>query len=499
MLKKVIVKVLIILAAVILFAGLCVLTFVDIKSLKIHYIVNYETTEGGRIEGNIRQSVQKGKDAQTVTAVPDEGYRFLRWADTSSPNPERTDTNIVKDIKPQAKFVKISNIKQKILLVHVTEVQGTFKDIDGNDVVVDYKMTEEDLAVCRMITELFDICMNEMLDGLVTFEIDEYYTKEVVREECFNYKVADNIVWPSIYPQRIPEVAEKLSDYMAFISTVQFNYPNYAVISNIMDCAAMVYLRIPRMIMPSGESVNDYRFINDYSNYHWVSLVGDYVHQYIYTVTNRITKPKEYYYGNVLIEYENAYMGRDKNRYVYEIAKLFMLNQAMYNGEKVGIPFSVWTNEIYEVYYKCNVMYMGETPYYPIRVAKGCDCEVEAIPRPGYKFSHWSDGVQTAKRIDKNIQGDMEITAYFEPQEYSITYLATEGGHIEGKTNQKTYGINSFEHVLAVAEEGYKFIGWSDQKWEYASRVDFVTVVNVGEFENNNNNLVVTAIFEKVN
>ena len=145
--KKAVFRILVFIFIAILFAGLCVFTFVDFRSFKkVYYSVNYESTVGGKIVGSVKQSVQKGKDAETVTAVPDEGYRFLRWADTSSPNPERTDTNIVKDIKPQAKFVKISDIKYKILLVHVTEVQGTFKDIDGNDVVIDYKMTEEDLA-----------------------------------------------------------------------------------------------------------------------------------------------------------------------------------------------------------------------------------------------------------------------------------------------------------------------------------------------------------------
>lgn len=508
MLKKVVVKVLIILAAAILFAGLCVLLFVDFKSFrKVYYTVNYETTVGGKIDGSMKQSVQKGKDAETVTAVPDEGYRFLRWADTSSPNPERTDTNIVKDIKPQAKFVKISDIKYKILLVHVTEVQGTFKDIDGNDVVIDYKMTEEDLAACRMITELFDVCMNEMLDGLVTFEIDEYYTKEIVGEDSFKYTVYEDFVDLALYPPAIPEVAEKLSDYNTAITTVSINDPDRVIrgatagVTDVYSNTAMVYLRIPRVIMSNGDVVKNYDLINDYSDYEWVSQIETYVHEFVHTVEGRITMTWRRMYHYIIDEYSKAYVGYDINSYYFTISKLYLLNQAEDDGNKVGIPFPVWTNEIYNVHYNVNDESMGTTGSFssPLKVAKGCDgLEMEAIPWPGYRFVRWSDGVTTAKRIDRNIQSDMEMIAYFEPDKYTVNYIAAEGGKIVGNASQTMYGKCDFEPVTAVAEEGYRFVGWSDGK-ESAQRRDWIDAVSVLEFNKNNNELVLTAIFEKVN
>lgn len=510
--KKAVFRILLFIFIAILFAGLCVFTFVDFRSFKkVYYSVNYETTVGGKIVGSVKQSVQKGKDAETVTAVPDEGYRFLRWADTSSPNPERTDTNIVKDIKPQAKFVKISDIKYKILLVHVTEVQGTFKDIDGNDVVIDYKMTEEDLAACRMITELLDVCMNEMFDGLVTFEIDEYYTKDIVGEDSFKYTVFENFVDIALYPPAIPEVAEKLSDYNTAITTVSINDPDRALrgatagVTDVNSKTAMVYLKIPQVIMPNGETVNDYSLINDYSDYEWVNAIYPYVHEFVHTVEERITMPWRHKYHYILDDYDKTYIGYDSNLYAYTVSKLYLLNQAEYNGNKVGIPFPVWTNDIYEVHYNVYDRLMGTIGSWssPLKVAKGCDgVEMEAISWPGYRFVRWSDGVTTAKRIDRNIQSDMEVIAYFEPNEYTITYLATEGGHIEGKTNQVTYGNNPFETVTAVAEEGYRFVGWDDYSEgssEFNTRTDRIHVGNLELFESHNRSIVVTAIFEKVN
>ena len=508
--KKLVIKILVSFTAAFIFVALCVLTFVDFKSCNIeprYYSVNYEATKGGRIEGNINQTVQEGKNGEAVTAIPDEGYRFLRWSDTCSPNPKRTDTNVENDLNPQAKFVKISDVKYKILLVHVTEVQATFKDINGNDVVADYKMTEEDLTVCKMTTELFDICLNEMFDGLVTFEIDEYYTKEIMREENFEYRVFDYGVDVILYPHTIPEVAEKINSYRTSISTVALNDPQKALIGNtggVTDTTsrnAMVYLRVPQEITPSGDIVKNYNLLNDYSDYNWVGLIETYVHEFVHTVEEQIMATRRYPYHYIIGEYNKAYTGNDINRYAFTISKLYLLNQAEYNGETVGIPFPVWTNEIYKVHYNSNDESMGTIGSFssPLKVAKGCDGEeMEALPWPGYRFVCWSDGVTTPKRIDRNIQSDMNVIAYFEQDKYTINYIATIGGRIEGQVSQTMYGKCDFEPVTAIAEEGYRFVGWSDGI-ETIQRVDWIDARTVLVFNKNSNNLVVTAIFEKIN
>lgn len=504
--KKIIINILIVVAIVAVIVLLAVLTFVDFDALKKkEFTIKYEATVGGRIEGNANQTIEEGKDSETVTAVPDEGYRFLRWADTSSPNPVRTDTNVDKNLMPQAKFCKISDIKYKILLVHVTEVQATFKDKNGNDVVADYKMDEKDLKVCKMTTELFDICLNELMDGLVTFEIDEYYTKEIMREENFEDYHFEKGISPELYPPSIPEVAEKLKDYNTAITTVPLNDSNYALRGNIAGITdtksktAMVYLDITQNILPSGEFIKCYDLINAYNNYDWVNLINTYVHEFVHTVEERIDMPWRHKYHYIIEDYRKKYTGYDHNRYSYTISKLYLLNQAEYNGEKVGIPFPVWTNEIYEVHYNVNDRLMGTALSYPIKVAKGCDgIEIEAEPWPGYRFVRWSDGLTTAKRIDRNIQGDMEFIAYFEPDKYTVNYIATEGGKIVGNASQTMYGECDFEPVTAVAEEGYRFVGWSDGK-ESAQRMDRIDAVSVLEFNKNNNELVLTAIFEKIN
>lgn len=507
--KKIVARVLIIFVVAVLFAGLCVLTFVDFHSFrKVYYNINYETTVGGSLIGKGTQTVQKGKDGEMVTAVPDEGYRFLRWVDTCSPNPERTDKNIKKDINARAKFVKISDIKYRILLVHATEVQATFTDKDGNDVVVDYKMNEKDLAVCKMSTELFDVCLNELFDGLVTFEIDEYYTKEVMREDNFKSEINifDGNLYSYLFAQRIPEITHRLNNYRSIIVNVPLYDSGHSLHSGCGDTnsiSASIGFRVPRNTMPNGDSIKNYDLISDYADYAWVDIINDYTHAFVHTLQSQISD--EYPYHNIWREYRKAYTGKDINIYSFTIDKLFLLNQAEFDGKTVGIPFPVWGNEIYNVYYKCNSVSMGHiNKASPLKVAKGCDgLEVEAIPSVGYRFVGWSDGLATTKRIDRNIQSDMEFTAYFQPKEYTIAYLATEGGYIQGKTTQIGCIYGSFETVVAVAEEGYRFVGWhetgmSELVSSSAIRTDCVSVGNIEIYDNNNNGIEVTAVFEKI-
>ena len=45
---------------------------------------------------------------------------------------------------------------------------------------------------------------------------------------------------------------------------------------------------------------------------------------------------------------------------------------------------------------------------------------------------------------------------------YTLTYTAGEGGRISGATEQEIAKGNDGEAVEAIADEGYKFVKWSD-------------------------------------
>ena len=118
----------------------------------------------------------------------------------------------------------------------------------------------------------------------------------------------------------------------------------------------------------------------------------------------------------------------------------------------------------------------------------GSGSEVEAKPNNGYVFKKWSDGLTTAKRTDYNVQANLNVTAEFDLPIYTLSYTASEGGSISGQATQTVQHGGSGSEVEAVAQEGYRFVKWSDGRTT-AKRTDY----------NVQGNLTVTAEFEKSN
>ncbi len=68
------------------------------------YTVIYATADNGKIEGAQVQQVAHGESTQTVTAVPDEDYIFMKWSDGYA-NPERTDANVLRSFSVSPIFI----------------------------------------------------------------------------------------------------------------------------------------------------------------------------------------------------------------------------------------------------------------------------------------------------------------------------------------------------------------------------------------------------------
>jgi parallel beta-helix repeat protein len=66
----------------------------------------YSASVGGSISGNNSQSINYGASGTPVTAVPSDGYLFLKWQDNSRNNP-RVDLNIQSNVTVSAIFEKI--------------------------------------------------------------------------------------------------------------------------------------------------------------------------------------------------------------------------------------------------------------------------------------------------------------------------------------------------------------------------------------------------------
>ena len=71
-----------------------------------YFTVTYSVSAGGAINGTANQSVKEGEDGTEVTAVPNDGYQFVKWSDGLT-EVTRQDKNVTSDISVTAQFKKV--------------------------------------------------------------------------------------------------------------------------------------------------------------------------------------------------------------------------------------------------------------------------------------------------------------------------------------------------------------------------------------------------------
>ena len=69
----------------------------------IKYTLTYNAGSNGSISGTTPQYICRNSSGSAVTAVPNSGYHFVNWSDSSTTNP-RTDTSVTADITVTASF-----------------------------------------------------------------------------------------------------------------------------------------------------------------------------------------------------------------------------------------------------------------------------------------------------------------------------------------------------------------------------------------------------------
>lgn len=87
----------------------------------------------------------------------------------------------------------------------------------------------------------------------------------------------------------------------------------------------------------------------------------------------------------------------------------------------------------------------------------GTNMEINAIPKPGYDFSQWSNGVTSAYQ-SVPVYGDATYIAYFSPKTFNVTFDSTTG---EADITNKTVTYNELYGELPLPKKsGYNFDGW---------------------------------------
>lgn len=152
-----------------------------------------------------------------------------------------------------------------------------------------------------------------------------------------------------------------------------------------------------------------------------VNFIYQYLHEFTHTVERAA--------GLNNTAYHNALGGQVEDVRL-EQTKLFLLGQGRSetDGEIVGIPATYWKHEIDVVinyttsmdrtWGTGDIALLGDELNAKLsltqRVPYGSNISVVAIPRTGYRFVKWSDGVTTAVRHDRKIISYLNVKAIFE-------------------------------------------------------------------------------------
>ena len=114
---------------------------------------------------------------------------------------------------------------------------------------------------------------------------------------------------------------------------------------------------------------------------------------------------------------------------------------------------------------------------------------VTATADTGYHFVQWSDGSTANPRTDTNVTANIEVTATFTQEEYTLDVIVDPeaGGAVDVDPQQDTYHYGDVVTLTASAETGWLFAGWSD---DLGTGVE-ITVTITGD-------TVITATFSEI-
>lgn len=384
--------------------------------------------------------VENEIESITLPTLTREHFTFHGWycgdeqiADTSGAL-QITDELLTKEeTEIYAKWTANETFTYKILLVYVTRIDAILPHKDPSiteKIHVDYTMSEQEQEFCHLITLRTKKYLDKMLDGLVDFQVDEYYTTNTITTSDFHTAVGTTHE-SCLELKEVAEVKDILPQYDSglilydatketAIATGQAGMRYGEVRLSSYRSALLAYNSSIEQAIKLMQNDDDlYLFGSTYliDSY----FIGPIVHELAHTIELRIN----------LYSYHICLGDNIQGKITeFENNRRYYLHEIIIEGEKVGIPYEFWKRDIARCSYFVTKDDMGGQGYFrytragaiPVppgsgnrlfEVIYGEYITVTAIPHDGFRFKCWSDGLTTAERTDL-ITGDFTVTAIFE-------------------------------------------------------------------------------------
>ena len=323
----------------------------------------------------------------------------------------------------------------KIMIVAVEEFKATLlSSKTQTEIEVDYKMTTPERELLSVLSDKVREYLNLWFDGKVKFEVDTYFTCDTVGEDSVDSGNAAGFIDYFVNANFIPETGELNKLYHSVLTAFGMNDYEH-LLHNSAGLAWVKYgavniegLVFGQVIEQLIEEIRNCDYNDDHTQnmriYNAKTIIGTFIHEFVHTC--------ETTYGNELVEFHKV-IYHDGDYHSIEYSKLYLLGEAIYNGEKCGIPEEYWLHkkDVDINYVPVSVdgypagqvelientlewsLYYENRPYVAGNIAYGADITVKAVPKEGYKFVRWSDGVTTAIRTYYNTISFMNVKAIF--------------------------------------------------------------------------------------
>ena len=405
------------------------------------YTLTYTAGEGGTISGTSPQTVDYGTDGSQVEAVPNSGYYFASWSDGSTENP-RTDTDVEEDIEVVANFAQ--NGTFYITLVPSQAGMGTLSGggqySSGETATVEatpntgyefVSWTENESIASNQADYSFTVSSNRILVG--NFEVQTFQLSYSAGENGSISGEAQQTVNYGSNGSAVSAVPAAGYHFVQWSDGLTDNPRTDENVTADITVTAEFAVNAYTLTYAAGENGSidgeSPQTVNHGENGAQVLAVPNAGYHFVQWSDGLTENPRT-----------------DSN---------------VTEDISVTAEFAI---NIYTLAYSSdeNGTLEGDVSQ---TVQHGDDgSAVAAVPNVGYHFAQWSDEVTDNPRTDLNVVADIDVTAEFAINTYTLTYTAGENGTITGASEQVVnYGEDGTE-VLAAANSGYHFVKWSDEK-----------------------------------
>ena len=409
------------------------------------YTLTYEAGEGGSIAGPAEQVVAAGEDGEPVTAEPDTGHHFVQW-DDGVDTAERTESDVQEAVHVTAEFAL-----NEYTLEYAAGPGGS---IDGpTPQTVDHGEDGETVTATADAGFHF-VQWSDGVEAAERTDTDLQGDLAVTAEFAINqYSVSYSAGEGGSIMGPTPQTVEHGDDAETVTAVPTTGY-HFVQWSDGLGTPERTDMAIQGDISATAEfALNEYTLT--YTAGEGGSIDGD--------TPQNVSHGSD---GSVVTAV--ADIGYTFVQWSDGVTTAARTDTDVQGDLAVSAEFEL---NHYSLSYLAETGGSISGPASQT-VAHGSDGEtVTAVPETGYSFTQWSDGVTTAERTDTNVQADLEATAEFDLNQYTLSYEAGEGGSISGPAEQTVDHGDDATAVTAEPDEGYSFVQWSDGL-ETAERTD---------------------------